>query len=363
MITDMEMKSSIKYMESFQPNYKSVHHLFINQKEVVSMSFKLPAINNKHSLHDILRIIESVTRKWNIDNISRTNAYFHFFKRYPEVEWSFLASMVSRNAGYNMCDLEGVPLRDTLSSHYRNYLFLTYEKANYLIFKDVFPQLLLYHYSTILNKKMFHYLPHFFVTSFMEKEWECFWETGNCKRLMTALIINEQNVMQKPVIEDPFYQRKVFQSNLFILQDAFRMNAVLFPTTDGELYGLPVHQFRKLTERIKLGKELSNILFLPQLFPKFYQFASMTEHTGSRIDYEQYFPVQKRRDTPFLRTVYPIIRHSNVVPEQWDRYRRVNKMWFAPVKLRKEIFIAPFYNKKKRQLKRLSYLYRFVKEK
>ena len=325
------------------------------------MSFILPAFNDTHSLHDINRIIEGITRKWNVDNISRTNAYFHFFNSYPEVEWSFLASMVSRNAGYNMCDLEGVPLRDTLSSQYRNYLFLTYEKANYLIFKDVFPQLLLYHYSTVLNKKMFHYLPHFFVSSFMEKEWESFWEYGNCKRLMTALIINEQNVIQKPVIEDPFYQREVFQSNLFLLQDVLKMNAVLFPTTDGELYGLPVHRFRKLTERIQLGKGLSEILFLPKLFPKFYQFAAMTEHTGSRMDYEQYYPKRKRRDTPFLRTVYPIVRHPNVEPERWDHYRRATGMWFVPVKLRQEMNITQFYKKKRKQLKRFSYLYRFMK--
>ena len=325
------------------------------------MSFIIPTINDKHSLHDIIRIIEGLTRKWNLDNISRTNAYFHFFNRYPEVEWSFLASMVSRNAGYNMCDLEGVPLRDTLSSQYRNYLFLTYEKANYLIFKDVFPQLLLYHYSMILNKKMFHYLPHFLVTSFMEKEWEVFWEYGNRKRLMTALIINEQNVIQKPVIEDSFYQQEVFQSKLFLLQDVLKMNAVLFPTIEGELYGLPVHRFRTLKERIQLGKGLASILFLPKLFPKFYQFASMTEHTGSRMDYEQYFSEQKRRDTPFLRTVYPIIRHPNEVLERWDHYRRVNRRWFIPVSLQQEINITKFYKKKKSQLKRFSYLYRFMR--
>ena len=170
----------------------------------------LPKINHSCSCDEIFRMVHSVTAKWNIDNISRTNAYFYFFQRYPEIEWTFLASMVSRNAGYNMCDLEGELLRDTLSPLYRKYLFLTYERANFLIFKDVFPQLLLYHYSTILNKKMFHYLPHFFVTSFMEKEWEVFWEYGNRKRLMTALIINEQNVIQKPVIEDSFYQQEVF---------------------------------------------------------------------------------------------------------------------------------------------------------
>ena len=326
------------------------------------MYLLLPSIDTAHSITDIFLTISRLTKKWNIDNISRTNAYFHFFQAYPELEWSFLASMVSRNAGYNMCDLEGAPLKDTLSPRYRNYLFLTYEKANYLIFKDVFPQLLLYHYSTILNEKMFHYLPHFFVTAFMEREWERFWEHGDRKRLMTALIINEQNVIQKPVVENPFFQQKVFQSKLFLLQDALRMNAVLFPTMNGELYGLPVHHFRNLQERIQLGKGLADILFDYQLFPKFHQFAFLTEPTGSRMAYEQYFPVRKRRDTPFLRVVYPIIQHPDYVLEQWDHSRKVRRKWFSQLKLPNEVNMTRLHKKKRHQLKRFSYLYRFMND-
>lgn len=326
------------------------------------MYFLLPPIDKTNSIHDILSTIQCLTKKWNLDNISRTNAYFQYFQIHPEIEWSFLASMVSRNAGYNMCDLEGIPLKDTLSPQYRNYLFLTYEKANYLIFKDVFPQLLLYHYSTLLNEKMFHYLQHFFVTAFMEKEWEYFWENRDRKRLMTALIINEQNVIQKPVVEDPFFQKNVFQSKLFWLQDALRMNAVLFPTINGELYGLPVHHFRKLDERVLLGKGLAKILFDNQLFPHFYQFAYLTEHTGSRIDYEQYFSNRKRRETPFLRAVYPVIQHPDYVLENWDDKRRVRRKWFSQSGLPNKVNnMTQLHKQKRQQLKRFSYLYRFMK--
>jgi len=306
-------------------------------------------------------MVHSVTAKWNIDNISRTNAYFYFFQRYPEIEWTFLASMVSRNAGYNMCDLEGELLRDTLSPLYRKYLFLTYERANFLIFKDVFPQLLLYHYSTILNKKMFHFLPLFFVSSFMVNEWECFWENRNRKRLMTSLIVNEQNVIQKPVIEEPFFQREVFHSRLFLLQDFLKMNSVVFPTVNGELYGMPVHQFTKLDARIKLGKALAEILFYPMIYNQFYQFASMTEHTGSRMDYEQYFLPRKSRETPFLRTVYPIVNHPNQVFKSWDHSRSVKKKWFVPEKKPENIQIKKMYELKRKQLKQFSYVYRLMK--
>ncbi len=55
----------------------------------------------------LLRSIKAQTAKGNRDNISRTKAYEQFFRIHPEIQWSFLAGMVSRNAGWNMCDLEG----------------------------------------------------------------------------------------------------------------------------------------------------------------------------------------------------------------------------------------------------------------
>ncbi len=43
----------------------------------------------------------------NMDNISRTECYQEYYVRNSEIRWAFLASMVSRNAGWNMTDLEG----------------------------------------------------------------------------------------------------------------------------------------------------------------------------------------------------------------------------------------------------------------
>ena len=44
----------------------------------------------------------------------------------------------------------------------------------------------------------------------MEKEWIYFWEKKDINRLMTALIINEQNKIQKPVIENAYFKNMYF---------------------------------------------------------------------------------------------------------------------------------------------------------
>ncbi len=166
---------------------------------------------------EYIRLIISETKMNNVDNISRTKAYLDFYIKHPEINWAFLASMVSRNGGWNMCDLEGKWFPKIIPQKVRNVLFMTYERANWLIFQDAFPQMLLYHYSTKIGRPLFHLLSFFHVSSFMEEEWYLFWNERNEKRLTTSLIINEQNVIQKPVIDHPVYRDKVFRSFYFII--------------------------------------------------------------------------------------------------------------------------------------------------
>ncbi|UTW69706.1 DUF2515 family protein [Anaerobacillus sp. HL2] len=52
----------------------------------------------------------------------------------------------------------------------------------------------------------------------MEAEWNKFWMTKDIHRLCTALIINEQHVIQKPVIENHFYHDCVFGSIPFFIR-------------------------------------------------------------------------------------------------------------------------------------------------
>lgn len=303
------------------------------------------------SEQDLIKLITIETSKNNVDNISRTNAYFEFFLNYPEIKWAFLASMVSRNAGWNMCDLEGKWLPSILSKQARKELFLTYERANWLIFKDAYPQLLLYHYSTKLNRPMFHLRSFFQISAFMENEWITFWKEKNKNRLMIALIINEQNVIQKPVIKHPVYNRLVFHSFLFFFQDWLHFNSVLFPTCNGQLYGASVNGFRHVSKRIDLGKRLSDILFAPKLYPLFLQFAQTTPHTGSRYDYEQYFICKKQRDTPILRETFPVIENHLDGFGDWFQSGHLKKKWLdSHIQHRHPILITDWYLKKQKQL-------------
>jgi hypothetical protein len=302
----------------------------------------------------IIRQIQIETDKKNKDNITRTEAYFDYFKRHPDLIWSFLAYMVSRNGGWNMCDLEGDIFPKLLKPQTRKQLFLTYERANWLIFHDVFPQLLLYQYSTKMNRPMFHLLPFFNISTFIQREWWQYWRTNDQLRLTTSLIINEQNVIQTPVIEHPVYKKKVFHSMIFSFQDWLHFSFCLLPTCSGELYGASVNGFKSISKRINLGKRLAMILFDKRLFPYFYEFAEKTAHTGSRYDYEQYFKIKSKRKTPILRTTFPLIQHYRHQYDDWSLTSHISSNWFEfPVNHQHPILLTDWYFTKKKQLQLL----------
>ncbi|TYR79946.1 DUF2515 domain-containing protein [Priestia megaterium] len=297
----------------------------------------------------IIEYVEKKTEQLNIDNISRTQAYATFYDCHPEIKWAFLASMVSRNAGWNMCDLSGKWMPKVLSHQTRDLLFLTYERANWLIFQDAFPQLLMYALSKKRKTSYFYLLSNFHVSSFIIEKWELFFRNKKELELMHALIINEQHVIQTPVIEQPFYKEKVFQSFLFFLQDSFHFSSVLFPTMEGELYGCSVHDFTKVAKRIELGKRLGALLFHPKYYPLFYAFSTKTDHTGSRHDYEQYFSYDKKRETPFLRMTYPIVSHHEEKRAEWFLTKRKEAKFMKKVAFPKKINVTKWYQKKQKQ--------------
>ncbi|WP_226034722.1 DUF2515 family protein [Aquibacillus saliphilus] len=280
---------------------------------------------------ELIRKVTNNTQCFNIDNISRTQAYQTYFQRFPEIKWAFLASMVSRNAGWNMSDLETPIFKSFLTERIRKQLFSTYERANWLIFSDAYPQLLLYQISKQLNKPMFDKLACFAVSSFMIKEWYHFWHYKDEQRLMTALIINEQNVIESPVTTHPFYRKHVFLRWPYLLQDFFCLNAIVFPSRQGYMFAYSVHDFANITKRITFGKKLASILFNNKLHSLFYDFAIHTEHTGSRNDYENYLKVnyqKKMQSTPILRTVYPIIDHQDKIRRDWFKSGGCKKKWW-----------------------------------
>ncbi|TPV46453.1 DUF2515 domain-containing protein [Bacillus dicomae] len=297
----------------------------------------------------------------NMDNISRTQSYQDYYVRNSEIRWAFLASMVSRNAGWNMTDLKGRDYATVLPRAVKQYLFLTYEKANWIIFLDAFPQLLLYEESKRRQVPLFYLLQYFNVSIFMEKEWIYFWEKKDINRLMIALIINEQNKIQKPVIENTYFKKHVFHTALFKLQEMLHVSAVIFPTVEGNMYGFSVYQFETLQKRIELGKKLAELLFHPDYKSLFHRFALQTIHTGSRADYEYYVRGARKSCTPTLREVYPVVAHKKIRMKDWFcRDTEINEL-FLLGEYKGEVDITEWYKRKREQIYAAAIVNRFVK--
>lgn len=309
---------------------------------------------------DYIHYIKNKTKNANLDNISRTKAYQNFYRLFPEIKWSFLASMVSRNAGWNMTDMKTETYKEFLSPRVRKQLFSTYERANWLIFSDAYPQLLLYQLSDTINKPLFHLLEDFSVSKFMQREWCHFWREKDKDRLLTALIINEQNVIQVPVTKHPFYKYHVFMNWPYLLQDFFKMSAVLFPSRKGYVYAIDVHDFSNVTNRINLGKRLASTLFHPMLYQHFYDFALHTEHTGSRSDYEQYIvdDSYSTSNSPSLRRVFPIIDHQDTFRMDWYLERGIKKKWWKTEDISDNQWNS--YNKKKKLIETFIHMKNYI---
>lgn len=125
--------------------------------------------------------IRRETDNYNKHNPSRTLAYQRYYTRNCEITWAYLASMVSRNAGWNMSDLWSIPYSTLLTKEMSNHIFTLYERANWMIFSDAYPQLLLYEWSKKLNRPFFHLLEYFRVSQWMIKEWQYFWHNKDKK--------------------------------------------------------------------------------------------------------------------------------------------------------------------------------------
>jgi hypothetical protein len=239
--------------------------------------------------------IKELTRRKNLNNITRTMAYYDYYCRHPEIHWAFLGHMVSRNGGWNMTDLKGELLSRLLSEVEQKDFFTFLERGNWLIFQDVYPQFLLYEESLKRQTNLFHLLPFFNVSIFMETMWNHFWKSGDRYLLAIAMVINEQSYLERRVIQNPFYQKTVLDTIEFKLQDLLSLNQIVFPChkdddagskQEPDLIGQTLHHFSSLHERVLLGKRLYTILFRrPNVLPKVLAWAEQHPHTGSRKDY------------------------------------------------------------------------------
>ncbi|RJS61384.1 DUF2515 family protein [Bacillus sp. PK3_68] len=241
----------------------------------------------------LLQKIRLKTSQLNANNITRTKAYLDFYCLYPEIHWAFLGHMVSRNGGWNMTDLQGELHARLLNKEKRHMFFSFLERGNWLIFQDAYPQLLLFMESKRENKNMFYLLPYLNVSVFMEVVWNHYWKKEDRVLLAVALIVNEQNYLEKRVMQKSLFQKQVFQTLEFAVQDLFSFNHLLFPFyMDGSsvekaaLVGVTLHHFDSLHERIRIGKRLYRLLFQDKtLLGKMFDWAIRNRHTGTRKDY------------------------------------------------------------------------------
>ncbi|WP_413380597.1 DUF2515 family protein [Alkalihalobacillus sp. 1P02AB] len=284
----------------------------------------------------LLSWIKAETKRYNRDNLSRTSAYLKFYCKNPEIKWSLLASAVSRNAGYNMTSLQSKRFQSLMSMKVRAHLFVFFERANWLIFADAYPQLLLYQLSKRMKVPLFSVLTDLNISSFSEHEWQLFWFKKDEERLMTSLIINEQHHLQHTLIETAFAKERVLSQLPFLLEDHAHLSYVLFPTLEEKIYGLSVTNFQKVEARIELGKKLAQILYHPDCHEVIKSFLIGTEHTGSRLDYERLSKKWSTNNrTPILRLAYQEFKHQQPKIMRWSLTPKQIRKLYKSVKEKK----------------------------
>jgi hypothetical protein len=279
------------------------------QLDKLRKELKRKSQNNKFSVdankslspweQNLLNHIKSTTNEYNLNNVTRTKAYLDFYKEHQEIHWALLAHMVSRNGGWNMTDLQGEHLTRLLNSSERKSFFDFLERSNWLIFQDAYPQFILYKESLKQKKSLFYLLPFLNISTFMETIWDYFLEGKDSFTLTVGLIINEQNYLEKRVVQNPSFKNKVLDTLSFQLQDFLSFTHILFPDDDGRLLGQTVHHFKSLKERILIGKRLYTLLFQDSdVLNRVKNWAIKHPHSGSRKDYWPHIFNDVKETTP-----------------------------------------------------------------
>ncbi|USK90500.1 DUF2515 family protein [Rossellomorea marisflavi] len=250
-----------------------------------------------------LRHMEGQTTLGNRDNLTRTARYLSFYRKHPEIHWVFLAHMVSRNAGYYMTDLRGSLLSGVMPRRIQREFFSFLETCNAAIFEDAYPQLMLYEEWKERGSCNWSLLSKFQVSSFMKPFWQAFFKSGDSSLLTTALIINEQMLIENRIVSQ-WMDQKDLTRWLFTLQDSLGLTSILFPYGEGpshSLAGQTIYGFDNVHARIEAGKKLYRILFHPHIHQSSLRYALLRRHTASRQDY---WPRVYSNNPSNIRTLY-----------------------------------------------------------
>lgn len=236
--------------------------------------------------------IREQTARLNRNNVTRTQAYLHFYQEHKEIHWALLAHLVSRNGGWNMTDLRGEWLPYLMDESSIQSYFWFLERCNWLIFHDAYAQLLLYAEMKRTKSDLTSLLAPLGVSTFMRGFWQAFLTAQDSAQLTKALIVNEQQYIEQRVVQKPITVHRIFSTLAFFAQSWFSLTQILFPykehPTDKrlQLVGMTSHDFPSLTARIAIGKGLYELLYKNTVrLNSICQFVFRIPHTGSRADY------------------------------------------------------------------------------
>jgi len=298
--------------------------------------------------HDLIQSIQSRTALLNRNNLTRTAAYWDFYVQYPEVHWALLAHVVSRNAGYGMTDLRGEWFSRISTAEDATHFFAFLERANWLIFQDAYPQLLLYAESKRQGQNFAPLLPLFGVSRFMVPIWDLFLETGDSSLLTRGLIINEQHYIESRVLQNKHYHDAVVRSVQFQAQSLFNLNEIVIPFGNParcRLAGTSIRRFTSVDDRIWTGLKLYETIFPQQnnrahvARPDIVRWMGQVPHRGSRSDYWPDFfissadgysesgdyvprflahaPIGRKLYSPQVSAVWADVAHEPAKPGDW----------------------------------------------
>lgn len=281
----------------------------------------------------------------NQNNLTRTAFYSQYAARHPEIPWSLLASLVSRNAGYNFTDIERYRLLSSLIpalpvvgvSAAVSLLFIErfLESGNFLIFNDVFPQLLAYELAkeAFLDTgdpncdTLFLSLTRLAgVEAEVSLEWFNFFRTARSEnffvgnpspstdprvvRHSVGLISNEQNYLEhhlmNPEPGTPLYMNHplmpagktavtVLSDVVFPVMARLKLTRLVFThslagtaSAPHDIFQHIVGNFANVDDRIDTGRALYFGVFQASAARRdgITRFQAAVPHTASRVDYD-----------------------------------------------------------------------------
>jgi len=310
---------------------------------------------------------------YNLNNCTRTNFYLKYWDRNREVPWVLIAHIVSRNAGYQMSDLirlrlfiqqKGILGKFTTGLEAESsvdHLFAFLEAGNYLIFYDVFPQLVAYewakhfyiHTGQDFSPALFGMLTEddFGVDPFILEEWKSFFAEarkdswlhgdaiaalkGAAVRQTLALIANEQNYIEERLVNPGISGIRYLNGHQHSVVHRFikRTNRQGFPkvtvvvadpkdtSMPDSLIFCPARYFTELDGRIDIGRELFACIFRQDetrsnLIQAWVSAEQNRTHHGTRADYDRYCYSADSSNAKSNAQIYspPLVSYGNHLP-------------------------------------------------